>query len=116
MAYSEHLGKRIREAIAHISDVEEKAMMGGLTFMINDKMCIGIIGDEMMCRIDPALQETVLEKTGCRIMDFTGKPMKGYVMVGDSGMKSKRELTYWINLCLDFNKRAKSSKKKSKKQ
>jgi hypothetical protein len=42
--------------------------------------------------------------------------MKGYVMVGDSGMKSKRELTYWINLCLDFNKRAKSSKKKSKKQ
>ena len=116
MAYSEQLANRIREALIHISNIEEKPMMGGLTIMINDKMCIGIIGDEMMCRIDPDLQETVLEKPGCRIMDFTGRPMKGYVMVDSSGMKSKKEFIYWINLCLDFNKRAKSSKKKSKKK
>ncbi|MGG9972769.1 TfoX/Sxy family protein [Ferruginibacter sp. SUN002] len=115
MAYSEKLAKRIRETIAHISKVEEKTMMGGLTFMVNDKMCIGIIGDEMMCRIDPDMQETALAKKGCRIMDFTGRPMKGYVMVDESGMKSKKEFDYWINLCLDFNKRAKSSKKKKNK-
>jgi TfoX/Sxy family transcriptional regulator of competence genes len=87
-------------------------MMGGLTFMVNDKMCVGIIKDEMMCRIDPALQETVLEKNGCRIMDFTGRPMKGYVMVDDTGMKTNKEFEYWINLCLEFNKKAKASKKK----
>jgi hypothetical protein len=65
-----------------------------------------------MCRIDPALQETVLEKNGCRIMDFTGRPMKGYVMVDDTGMKTNKEFEYWINLCLEFNKKAKASKKK----
>lgn len=115
MAYSEPLANRIREAIAHISKVEEKQMMGGLTFMVHGKMCMGIIGDEMMCRIDPAKQETALEKTGCRIMDFTGKPMKGYVMVDNSGMRNKKEFDYWINLCLEFNKQAKSSKKSKKK-
>lgn len=112
MAYNEKLAERIRERLVDIRSVKEKAMMGGLTFMVNDKMCIGIIKDEMMCRIDPELQENALEKTGCRIMDFTGRPMKGYVMVDDSGMKSKKNFDYWIDLCLDFNKKAKSSKKK----
>ena len=112
MAYNEKLADRIRERMSAVKKVKEKQMMGGLTFMVNDKMCVGIIADEMMCRIDPVLQETVLEKTGCRIMDFTGRPMKGYVMVEDIGMRSKKQFDYWIDLCLDFNKRAKSSKKK----
>lgn len=112
MAYNEKLAERIRERLVATAHVKEKEMMGGLTFMVNDKMCIGIIKDEMMCRIDPALEEKVLEKTGCRIMDFTGRPMKGYVMVDQSAMKNKKEFDYWINLCLEFNKRAKSSKKK----
>lgn len=112
MAYNEKLAGRIRKALGDVQNMKEKEMMGGLTFMVNDKMCIGIIKDEMMCRIDPDLQETALEKAGCRIMDFTGRPMKGYVMVDETGMKTKKEFEYWINLCLDFNKRAKSSKKK----
>lgn len=112
MAFNEKLAQRIRESLSEIKRVKEKEMMGGLTFMVNDKMCIGIIKDEMMCRIDPKVQETALEKTGCRIMDFTGRPMKGYVMVNEKGMKTKKEFEYWIHLCLDFNKRAKSSKKK----
>jgi TfoX/Sxy family transcriptional regulator of competence genes len=113
MAYNEKLAERIRERLVDIHRVKEKAMMGGLTFMVNDKMCIGIIKDEMMCRIDPELQESVLEKTGCRIMDFTGRPMKGYVMVDDSGMKSKKNFDYWIDLCLDFNKKQNPQKRKS---
>jgi TfoX/Sxy family transcriptional regulator of competence genes len=112
MAYNEKLADRIRERLEEVPKVKEKEMMGGLTFMVNDKMCVGIIKDEMMCRIDPDLQEMVLEKPGCRIMDFTGRPMKGYVMVDESGMKSKRDFDNWITLCLDFNKKAKSSKKK----
>ena len=112
MAYSENLANRIRESLQHLKKVEEKEMMGGLTFMVNGKMCVGIIKDELMCRIDPALHETAVEKNGCRTMDFTGRPMKGYVMVDDSGMKTKKDFDYWISLSLDFNKKAKSSKKK----
>ena len=114
MAYNEKLANRIREQLSDLPNIEEKEMMGGLTFMVNDKMCIGIIKDEMMCRIAPEMQDTVLKKAGCRIMDFTGRPMKGYIMVDDTGMKSQKELDYWINLCLEFNSKAKSSKKKRK--
>ena len=114
MAYSEPLANRIRESLSTTKRVKEKEMMGGLTFMINDKMCVGILKDEMMCRIDPDRQEEALGKQGCRIMDFTGRPMKGYVMVDDSGMKTVKEFNFWIGLCLEFNKKAKSSKKASK--
>ena len=114
MAYNEKLANRIREQLANLPNIEEKEMMGGLTFMYNGKMCVGIFADEMMCRINPEMQNTALEKTGCRIMDFTGRPMKGYVMVDDTGMKSQREFNYWIDLCLEFNSKAKSSKKKKK--
>lgn len=113
MAYNENLADRIREALVDVPNIKEKEMMGGLTFMYNDKMCIGIIKDEMMCRIDPNLLEVVLEKEGCRVMDFTKRPMKGYVMVNEIGMQSKKDFDYWIMLCLEFNSRAKSSKKKN---
>ncbi len=114
MAYNEQLAKRIREQLADLPNMKEKEMMGGLTFMVNDKMCIGIIKDEMMCRIAPEMQDTVLERTGCRIMDFTGRPIKGYVMVDYTGMRTQKEFDYWISLCLEFNSYAKSSKKKKK--
>jgi TfoX/Sxy family transcriptional regulator of competence genes len=114
MAYNEKLAERIRESLANVKKVHEKQMMGGLTFMVNNKMCIGIIKDELMCRIDPGLQDEVLSRRGCRVMDFTGKPMNGYIMVDESGIKSKTEFDYYINLCLSFNKIAKASKKKSR--
>ena len=112
MAYDENLAQRIRERLADTPNVEEKQMMGGLTFMVNDKMCIGIIKAEMMCRIRPELHEASVEKVGCRTMDFTKRPMKGYVMVEETGMRDKKDFDYWINLCLEFNREAKSSKRK----
>jgi TfoX/Sxy family transcriptional regulator of competence genes len=112
MAYNEKLADRIRERLAGLSKVEEKKMMGGLTFMYNGKMCVGIIKDDLMCRIDPALHEQAIARKGCRTMDFTNRPMSGYVLVDESGMKSKADFDYWIELALDFNKRAKASKKK----
>lgn len=112
MPYSEKLANRIRERLAALPNIEEKEMMGGLTFMYNDKMCVGIIKDELMCRIDPELHETAISKTGCRTMDFTNRPMKGYVMVDEAGLKSKKDFEYWINLALDFNKKAKASRKR----
>jgi TfoX/Sxy family transcriptional regulator of competence genes len=94
--------------------MEEKEMMGGLVFMYNGKMCVGVIKDELMCRIDPATHESVVEKTGCRTMDFTKRPMRGYIFVEDVGMKTNNDLDYWIGLAIDFNKKAKASKKSKK--
>src|SRR3954467_13382048 len=100
MAYDEKLNDRIREAIAELPGVEEKHMFGGTCFMVNGKMCIGVVKDEMMCRIGPDVYEQALEKPGCREMVFTGRPMKGYVYVSDDGIKTKKEFKYWIDLCL----------------
>ena len=76
-------------------------------------MCIGVIKDELMCRIDPAEQEVALSRPGCRVMDFTARPMKGYVLIDKSGMKTSQNFDYWIDLALAFNPIAKASKKKS---
>lgn len=112
MPYNESLAIRIREHLSNLPNIEEKKMMGGLTFMYNDKMCVGVIGDEMMCRIDRDFHETAVELPGCRTMDFTNRPMIGYVLIDDTGMRTQKDFEYWINLALDFNSKAKSSKKK----
>jgi TfoX/Sxy family transcriptional regulator of competence genes len=115
MAYDEKLAARVRERISDLQNIEEKEMMGGLVFMYNNKMCLGIIKDELMCRIDPSLHDIEVEKSGCRTMDFTNRPMKGYILVEEMGMRSKKDFDYWVDLALDFNSRAKSSKKTQKK-
>jgi TfoX/Sxy family transcriptional regulator of competence genes len=115
MVYSEKLAIRIRERLSGLTAVEEKKMMGGLTFMYNGKMCLGIIKDELMCRIDPAIHDAAIERPGCRTMDFTQRPMSGYVLIAESGLKTKKDFDYWVGLALDFNKHAKSSKKRKNK-
>ncbi len=115
MPFNEKLSDRIREALVSAPQVEEKYMFGGVCYMVNGKMCVGVVGDEMMCRIDPDREQEVLSKTGCRPMDFTGRPMKGYFFIDETGMKKKADFDYWIGLCLDFNGKAKASKKKTKK-
>lgn len=112
MAYNPLLGDRIRIRLNDLKNVEERAMMGGLAFMVNGKMCVGVIADEMMCRLDPEFYTEALKRKGAREMDFTGRPMKGYVMVNQSGMKSEKDFDFWIQQCLDFNPKAKASKKK----
>ena len=114
MAYNEKLAVRIRERLSKLPNIEEKEMMGGLTFMYNDKMCVGIIKDDLMCRIDPEFHNTAVEKKGCITMDFIKRPMIGYVLIDDTGMKSQKDFEYWINLSLEFNPKAKSTKKKKK--
>jgi TfoX/Sxy family transcriptional regulator of competence genes len=112
MAFNELLNDRIREILAEVPNVEEKLMFGGVCYMVNDKMCIGIVKDEVMCRIGPDNYEMALEKRGCREMTFSGRPMAGYVFVSEEEIRSKDDLNYWIDLCLEFNIHAKSSKKK----
>jgi TfoX/Sxy family transcriptional regulator of competence genes len=114
MAFDEKLNDRIRESLENIPNVEEKEMFGGTCYMVNGKMCVGVVKDKMMCRIGPDAYEVALEMPGCTEMIFTGKPMIGYVFVQQEGIRTKAEFQYWINLCLAFNPLAKSSKKKAK--
>src|SRR4029078_8005335 len=112
MPYNEKLADRTREIIALThKNVEEKKMFGGLCFMVNDKMCMGVEKERLMVRLDPAKYDEVMEKEGCKPMNFTGKIMKGYVFVDIDVLNTKKELEYWIGFALEFNKKAKASKK-----
>lgn len=113
MAYNEKLADRVRELIAVAeTNVDEKRMFGGLCFMVNDKMCIGVEKERLMIRLDPAIYDEVIEKEGCMAMDFTGKVMKGFVFVAAEVLTTKKKLSYWTSLALQYNKIAKPSKKK----
>jgi len=116
MAYDEKLADRVREIIAEThKNIEEKKMFGGLCFMVNDKMCVGVEKERLMLRIDPEKYEEVIEKEGCAPMDFTGKPMKGFVFVDKEVLRTKKQLQYWMDLALEYNKIAKAPKKKKSK-
>jgi hypothetical protein len=113
MAYNEKMADRVRELIAAAEkNVEEKRMFSGLCFMVNDKMCVAVRPDSIMVRLDPALSEGALEKEGVLPMVRLGKIMKGFVFVNEDMLGSKKQLSYWVGLALDYNKFAKSSKLK----
>jgi TfoX/Sxy family transcriptional regulator of competence genes len=113
MSYNEALANKVREIIAQThKNIEEKKMFGGLCFMVNDKMCVGVESQRLMVRLHPEKTGEVLEKEGCKPMDFTGKVMKGFVFVDAAVLNTKKKLEYWIKLALDYNEIAKASKKK----
>ena len=117
MSFNEKLADRVREIIAIDHDnVEEKKMFGGLCFMVNDKMCVGVEAERLMVRLDPAKYDEVMKKEGCKPMDFTAKIMKGYVFVDIDVLNTRKKLEYWVNLALEYNKIAKASKKKAVKK
>jgi len=113
MAYDEHLADRICTLLKRQNVIfDEKKMMGGLCFMVNEKMCIGIVKETLMARIDPEIYEESLKIEGCNEMNFTGRPMKGFVFIDPEAIDSDKDLEYWVQLCLDFNPKAKKSKRK----
>lgn len=112
MPINEIMANRVREMIAEKeTNVEEKKMFGGLCFMVNDKMCVGV-KEGIMVRIDPATTEEILEMEGTEAMMHGERMMKGLVFVSEEVLRTKKQLAYWVNLALDYNKFAKSSKKK----
>lgn len=115
MAHNEALANRVRESLSHLPKVIEKKMFRGITFMVNGKMCISVSTDEIMCRIGPEKFDELLEQPGCRPMVHAGRTMKGFVFVAEENIRSQAALHYWVNLCLEFNKKAKSAQKQRKK-
>ncbi len=115
MAFDEYLGDRIRQVLRDKTVAfQDKVMMGGLVFMVDEKMCVGVIKERMMARVGPDMYEEALSKEGCGLMDFTKRPLKGYVYLEPEAIDMDEDLEYWIQLCLDYNPLAKSSKKKKK--
>lgn len=105
MAYNEELSLRVQKQLFNLNvDFFEKKMFGGNTFMINDKMCIGIVKSELMLRVLEVNYETLLERNHVRPMNFTGKTMKGFLYIEEEGFKKETDLVQWINYGLDFAK------------
>jgi TfoX/Sxy family transcriptional regulator of competence genes len=112
MAFDEQLAGRVREIFGDRGiRFEEQRMMGGLCFMVDGKMCVGIERARLMARIDPEVYESALSRPGCVPMDFTGRPMRGFVFVNPEGLRSKAVLESWLDLALEFNPRAVSTKR-----
>lgn len=115
MAYDEYQEERINRILKEKNvDFYSKKMMGGLCYMMDDKMLCGLIKDQLMARIGPDGYEEALSKAHVHEMNFTGRAMKGYVFVDGPAMDMDEDLEYWLQKCIDFNPLAKSSKKKKK--
>lgn len=115
MAYNEFLAERIQTVLDKKSIVyEEIKMFGGLCILVNDKMCIGVIKDDLMARVGEEAEIVHQYDVGVRPMDFTKKRMKGYVYVNQLALDKEDDLEVWVQRCLDFNPKAKSSKKRKK--
>lgn len=115
MAYDRTLADRVSDQFTSRGVAfETKPMMGGLCYLVAGKMCVGVETMRLMVRLDPSVEAEALSLPGCKPMDFTGRPMKGYVFVFPQGYESEVQLRHWIGLALEFNPRAKASKKKKK--
>jgi len=116
MPYNEQLADRIAgNLLDRDIEFEEKKMFGGVCYMIDGKMCMGIVQENMMARVNPKIENKLLSMDGARPMDFTKRPMRGYLYIDESGYDEDNHLNFWIERCLEFNPLAKASKKKKKK-
>ena len=102
LAYSEILADRVRPYLMGTADFAERKMFGGLCFTINSHMTCGIVEDRLMVRVGPKYYEEALQKKYVSVMDFSGKPMTGYVFVEPAGIKSDADLKRWTSLAIAF--------------
>jgi TfoX/Sxy family transcriptional regulator of competence genes len=115
MAYDSHLEERINRIFSDRKlEFRSMKMMGGLCYMLDEKMCCGIVKQQLMARVGPDNYEHCLPKEGCHEMTFTGRAMKGYVFVDQDALDMDSELEFYIDLCIAHNPDAKRSKKRKK--
>lgn len=97
MAYDEGVAQRVREALQGAHGITERKMFGGLAFMTHGHMFVGVLGDTLMVRVGPETYEEALRQPHVREMDFTGRPLKGYVYVAPEGFESDADLELWVS-------------------
>ncbi|HET8573527.1 MAG TPA: TfoX/Sxy family protein [Edaphocola sp.] len=110
MAYNIQLADRVREYLARIPglEIEEKKMFGGLAFLVNGKMCVNVSRDNLMCRFHPGRFDELAEREGFVQMVMKGKSYKGYGYVEPRGIRTDKDLAFWIGTCLEFNEEIRS--------
>lgn len=102
MPYDEGVAQRIREIMSSVSGLSEKKMFGGIAFMVNGNMCVGVLKHELMLRVGADQYDEILNLPYVRKMDFTGRPMRGLVYVEPDGFGEDKEIKFWIERALLF--------------
>ncbi|MDH4062347.1 MAG: TfoX/Sxy family protein [Aquincola sp.] len=102
MAYDAGLAQRVREALGERPGISERKMFGGLAFLVDGKMFVGVLGSTLMARVGPERHPDALARPHVRAMDFTGRPMKGYVFIDPPGLDDDRELAAWVSWCAAY--------------
>lgn len=107
MSYDQHLKERVAQLLQrkHVR-FEEKKMFGGIAFMVQHKVCVAVIKESLLVKLDPAEREAALKKKGCREMDFSKRTSKGAVFVDPEGTDKDKDLEYWVGVALTYNKKA----------
>jgi TfoX/Sxy family transcriptional regulator of competence genes len=103
---------RVRAALDGVKSVREKRMFGSVGFMVNEKLCLSVRESRIMCRIDPALQEGLVARTGCRPVTMKGREYRGWVLVDAMALPTEKDLRFWVGLALDYNATLKGSGKR----
>jgi TfoX/Sxy family transcriptional regulator of competence genes len=96
MAYDEGLAERIRGVLDERTDVSERLMFGGIAFLVRGHMSVGIVKDKLMVRVGPETYQRLLRQPHARKMDFTGRPMKGFLYVTPEGVEEDEDLRRWV--------------------
>jgi TfoX/Sxy family transcriptional regulator of competence genes len=102
MAYDRGLAQRVREVLADRPGISERAMFGGLAFLVDGKMFVGIRNSSLMARVGPERHQDALAMPSVRVMDFTGRPMKGYVYIDPPAISGDQDLQAWVLWCVEF--------------
>ena len=113
MAFDEALAERIRAVFADVAGVREQKMFGGLSFLVNDHMCCGLNDDDLVVRVGPDAYEEALHLPHARKMDFTHRPLRGFVYVASAGTESDEDLADWVERGLKYVHSLPPKKKKS---
>jgi len=102
MAFSEALAERIRQALARRKNVEEKRMFGGICFLLNGNILVGVWKDSLIARLGPEQGDEALLEPHVKVFDITGKPMKNWILVEPEGVVEDEQLKDWIQRAVKF--------------
>ncbi len=102
MAFDEALAERLRVLFKRVPTSAERRMFGGLCFLVSGRMCCGIVGRDLVVRVGPDRHDDALRRPYTRPMDFTGRPMRGFIYVAPTGFRTARSLSQWVERAVRF--------------
>lgn len=102
MPFDDKLANRVRKILEKTEGLSEKKMFGGICFLVNGNMALGLVNNDLMIRVKPDDSEKLLSSPHVRKMDFTGRPLKGYLYIGAKGTESDKDLRKWVMKGIEF--------------